>query len=398
MSQRLISHNADLSRLQSEGYSVSIISGHLVVRDIPYVNSRREVRRGVLVSTLELSGDKTNRPGQHVAMFVGDHPCKSDGSKLTAIENASGKKVIGSGLDIDHTFSSKPAGGYNDYHHKMTTYAGIISGHARVIEPDASAQVFKPIEATEEDSVFKYLDTASARAGITACSSKLAISDVAIVGLGGTGSYVLDLIAKTPIQNIHLFDSDTFYSHNAFRSPGAAGIEELHERPTKVHYLAGKYALMRRNIFPNAVNVNQGNLHVLDPMQWVFLCMDTSPDKLDIIRHLESIGVSFIDVGLGIVRTDDLLSGIIRTTTSTPSQRSRVWEGGGLSFGGDGENLYDTNIQVADLNALNACLAVIKWKKIMGFYRDIEHEFNSLYTLDGNHLLNEALKCEKVAE
>ena len=32
---------------------------------------------------------------------------------------------------------------------------------------------------------------------------------VAIVGLGGSGSYILDLIAKTPICEIHLYDGDT---------------------------------------------------------------------------------------------------------------------------------------------------------------------------------------------
>ena len=47
-----------------------------------------------------------------------------------------------------------------------------------------------------------------------------------------------------------------------------------------------------------------------------------------------------------------------------------------------------SNIQVADLNALNAVMAVIKWKKIRGFYRDLEHEHHSTYTTDGNMLLN----------
>jgi hypothetical protein len=55
----------------------------------------------------------------------------------------------------------------------------------------------------------------------------------------------------------------------------------------------------------------------------------------------------------------------------------------------DEVNEYARNIQVADLNALNACLAVIRYKKHLGFYRDLEREHNSLYTIDGNHLLNE---------
>jgi hypothetical protein len=46
---------------------------------------------------------------------------------------------------------------------------------------------------------------------------------------------------------------------------------------------------------------------------------------------------------------------------------------GRVSFedGADG-NEYNRNIQIADLNALNAALAVIKWKKLFGFYRDMK--------------------------
>ena len=47
------------------------------------------------------------------------------------------------------------------------------------------------------------------------------------------------------------------------------------------------------------------------------------------------------------------------------------------------------NIQTADLNALNAAMAVIKWKKLFGFYADLEREFNSTYGVNGNLLVNE---------
>ena len=43
------------------------------------------------------------------------------------------------------------------------------------------------------------MDTASARAGLIGLNRKLVGESVGIVGLGGTGSYVLDLVAKTPV-------------------------------------------------------------------------------------------------------------------------------------------------------------------------------------------------------
>lgn len=52
-------------------------------------------------------------------------------------------------------------------------------------------------------------------------------------------------------------------------------------------------------------------------------------------------------------------------------------------------NEYDVNIQIADLNALNAALAVIKWKKLMGFYQDLDLEHHCTYTIGGNLLHNE---------
>jgi hypothetical protein len=43
---------------------------------------------------------------------------------------------------------------------------------------------------------------------------------------------------------------------------------------------------------------------------------------------------------------------------------------------------------VADLNALNAALAVVKWKKLCGFYLDFEKEYHSTYGIDCNALIN----------
>jgi hypothetical protein len=50
---------------------------------------------------------------------------------------------------------------------------------------------------------------------------------------------------------------------------------------------------------------------------------------------------------------------------------------------------YSTNIQIAELNALNAALAVIKWKKLAGFYQDLDFEHHCSYTIGGNMLRNE---------
>ena len=82
-----------------------------------------------------------------------------------------------------------------------------------------------------------------------AISAKLAPLRIAIVGLGGTGSYVLDLVAKTSVREIHLFDDDLFLQHNAFRAPGAASLDDLRRQLTKVQYLHDLYSKMRSGSF-----------------------------------------------------------------------------------------------------------------------------------------------------
>ena len=215
MSQQLISHNADLQRLRNEGFDVVVKGSYLVMRGVPYVNSKKEVLRGTLVSELSLAGDATIRPSTHVVYFAGEYPCNADGSEIAKIRHQSVVTQLDRDLTVHHSFSSKPADGYRDHYEKMTTYAAIISSPARVIDPNATDQTFPVIEAEDEDSVFNYLDTASSRAEIKAVTRKLELKKFGIVGVGGTGSYVLDLTAKTPAKEIHLFDGDRFLQHNA---------------------------------------------------------------------------------------------------------------------------------------------------------------------------------------
>ena len=390
MSPSPINRSSDLKALADDGYDVDIVSGHLVVRDVPYVNADRQVKRGILVSTLDLAGDVTTTPSTHVALFAGEHPCDQNGRELAKIKHKSKRQPISDRLVVDHSFSSKPADGYRDYHHKMTTYIAIISGPAETIDPSVTARPHRVMESDNANTVFKYVDTASSRAGITAVSDKLKLNRIAIVGLGGTGSYVLDLVAKTPVREIHIFDGDDFLQHNAFRSPGAPSLEELKAIPRKVHHHAGRYSLMRRGIVEHDIDLDASNVDALEGMDFVFICVDHGEAKVPIIEKLEELATPFIDVGMGIELVDDQFQGIVRVTASTSSKRDHVRDKKRISLSvGDADGVYSRNIQIADLNALNATLAVIKWKKLLGFYRDLENEHFSAYTLDGNSIVNE---------
>lgn len=363
-----------------------IQGGYLVMREVPYVTSKREVRTGTLISSLAMADDVTQYAGDHVVHFDGEFPCAADGTRIQRIAHSEGDLDLGSGLRARYSFSNKPSTGYSDYYHKMSTYASILAGPAAVRKPGVNPRVFRTPEV-EEESVFHYTETASARAGIGALTDRLRSETVAIIGTGGTGSYVLDLVAKTPVQEIRLIDGDDFLQHNAFRAPGAPSLEDLRQVHKKVDYLQGIYANMRRGIVAHAVPIRDDTLHLLDGVTSAFLCMDAGPAKKLAVEKLEAIGACFVDVGMGLELVDGSLGGILRVTASTPSKRAHVHEGR-ISFAEAGDDVYRSNIQVAELNALNSALAVVKWKKLLGFYRDVEREHHSTYTTDGNMLLN----------
>ncbi|WP_278374023.1 ThiF family adenylyltransferase [Sphingobium xenophagum] len=391
MSRALFSRNADLAKLREEGYFVQVVGGFLVMREIPYVDANRKIRRGTLISSLALAGDQTRPPDTHVIHFDGDYPCFADGTRIAGIANQTMHFDLGHGLTAKHAFSSKPEAGYRDYHHKMTTYASILAGPAAVLDAAATPRPYRALEGEEEgDRVFNYIETASDRVGIGALTARLAGHRIAIIGLGGSGSYILDMVAKTPVAEIRLFDCDEFLQHNAFRAPGAPSLEELREAPLKVEYFKAIYGRMHRGITAVAKAVTADNLDLLDGIDFAFLSLDAGEAKPALVARLHERGIAFVDIGMGLELGEQGLSGILRVTTSTPATRGAVGAHARIPLvGGGAGDIYASNIQVADLNALNAVMAVIKWKKLCGFYCDLEREHHSTYTLDGNMLLNE---------
>jgi tRNA A37 threonylcarbamoyladenosine dehydratase len=238
-------------------------------------------------------------------------------------------------------------------------------------------------------SSFKYPDTNSSRAQIEDLNIKFKDQKIAIIGLGGTGSYILDLISKTPVKEIHLYDDDIFQVHNAFRAPGAVPSEKFEDEPNikKVWYFHEIYSNIHNGIVPHDTCVSGENVKEMKNFSFIFLSIDSTGSKSIIIDKLIEYKVPFIDVGLGVQRVNDLLIGTIRVTTATNAKNDHLKNR--ISMESETQNEYSSNIQIADLNSLNAALAVIKWKKLIGFYQDLKQENNALYFISTDKLLNE---------
>jgi hypothetical protein len=362
--------------------------GNLIVDHVPYVNNQRQILYAKLVFQPSTIPDKVSDPTREfLALWTGQIPCDQNGIPLAnAIEASQTTPELE--LTIKYSLSLRLTQFHTDYYAMVTAYVKMLSSHATAIDQTVTAQTFRIREHEKSDYPFVYPDTASSRAGIVALTDRLRGQRLAIVGLGGTGSYILDLVAKTPVKEIHLFDGDDFLSHNAFRAPGAASLAELNTHPKKVARLCDLYSAMKKGIVPHEYGIKDSNVEELQGLDFVFLSMEGGHAKRTITERLTDWGISFIDVGLGIKTSGDILTGVVRVTASTPDQREHIQSR--VDFNDPNpEDLYDQNIQISDLNALNAALAVIKWKKLMGVYTDLENEHFTAYSLDGNHMVNE---------
>ncbi|WP_269239904.1 ThiF family adenylyltransferase [Flavobacterium limnophilum] len=387
MLQQLINHSPDLKRLQDEGYELEVKGGYLLIHHIPYVTHLREIKYGILVSELSLANSqRTIKPSTHVINFIGEYPCNADGSIITAIQHAN-QQNLGHGIVINFSFSNKPQSGYLDYYEKVSTYSKIISSPAKNIDTLVTEKTFRIRENAIDTDVFQYIDTNSGRAKINLINEKVKGQKIAIIGLGGTGAYILDLLSKTPVNEIHLYDGDVFSQHNAFRSPGAAGKEDLDTVPSKVDYYYNQYSKIHQKITAHHSYVSKENLEKLLTMSFVFICIDNDVSRKLIIQFLLKNNISFIDVGLGVNVVDDTLIGTVRVTTGTNEKNNHLVDR--IPFVDEGNNDYNTNIQIAELNCLNAVLAVIKWKKLSGFYQDLREEHHSTYSINVNQLTSD---------
>ena len=152
-----------------------------------------------------------------------------------------------------------------------------------------------------------------------------------------------------------------------------------------MHY-RDTYSAMRRNIFAHGP-VTEDTAHDLQGMDFAFVAVDQGPSRKLVVDKLRECEIPFIDVGMGILEAEGALLGQLRVTLWDP--RMGDDPSPTIPYGDGVDNEYSRNIQIADLNALNAALAVVKWKKFRGFYLDIQNEAQSYYQIDGNCLINE---------
>ena len=191
-------------------------------------------------------------------------------------------------------------------------------------------------------------------------SSRLRGKKVAIIGLGGTGAYILDFIAKTHLERIALFDDDTVYVDTIFRYPGF-----IHRAigQKKVEALAQQYDNWHSGIEAIPELVTEHNIERLAQFDFVFVSIDDGPARLLIVDWLTAKSIPFVDCGMGLNR---VLGGLNGTARITGVDRTAFEKAAGtrhLPTSKTKEDEYRKQAQIAELNAFNASLAVIRFKQ-----------------------------------
>lgn len=392
MSALTLSPESTLPSLREAGYNVDVVNGLLIARDIPYVLQTRATEFGVLVFPVEIADGALFASGDHTAYFFGEQPYDEHGGLLDVVAGGASFHIPGVGVAKLYLSRKKLSDAgtpipYATAAEKLETYLSVISTAAVRLDPTVTARSYRVPAETADLSPFVYPDSASARVGVGHLNQVFEGQAIGIVGLGGTGSYIFDQVVKTSVPSIHLFDGGRFRSHTAFRAPGAFATSEVEGTVYKVDHYKQKYSVFRTGIEAHAHHMGRDHAELLRSMSFVFLAVDSVPARRELTGLLKELGIPYVDVGMGaevVSQSTTCLVASVRTTFWAPGDGEELVASEDMEVLADD---YSSNIQIAELNALNACFAVIRWKRHLGYYQDRVKERESIFNTNNHSLV-----------
>ena len=364
--------DGSIQRLLAEGYAL-YRRGTYIVAAVPYLDVSGNPQCGLMVDTLNLDQDGSVRvePTSHQMYFVGQQPYDDKGRILFGGAGANAVPLL-DGKMSSFYWSWKQldsAGNKRDYlnlYEKFTDYITYVSGPAEEKFPDYKITPFEGVATNEATCPFPFEDMNSARSNLGELDKLIENDSIAIIGTGGTGSYIFDFVSKTRVQKIKLFDFDVFDLHNAFRIPGATCREELGQPKVKV--IEQRYQGWHRGTEVFEVKLDGESTVYLEGITFAFLAVDKIGPRRSIAKLLRMKGIPFIVVGMGIHHGNPGLTGMVETSLIDDKTGPRLFEEIAGEQLVDLADEYQKNIQTVELNALNAAMAVFMYKKYRGYY------------------------------
>jgi len=391
MFRLLVSRNDDIRRLIDKGFAIGFGGNHVIVRDIPYLDAGGNLCWGAFASQYETIDGERIRPQNHQMSFAGGMPHQIDGTPVANMGSTPHCVPLGgphADVNVERIFSHKPFenGAWRDYvdhFEKIERYLSSVSGPAMAkFGDEANPYTFRIVDEVEEDPIFKFGDTLTTRAEISELAQVFANEVVAVIGLGGTGAYILDFMVKTRVPEVRGFDMDHMRVHNAFRSPGRVIKDEFGKPKAEVYQ--DRYENFRHGLKVQAKFIDESSEEELKGVTFAFVAVDKGASRKSIFALLAKLKIPYIDVGMGLKKKNGKLRGSLRTTHYSVDRGDEMRERNLAETGQDDENIYAANIQIGELNALNACIAVVRYKQLRGFYAqdaDLDHLVLNLATL-----------------
>lgn len=360
----LANHNQFIKELEDTGYLIDFIGGHLVLFGLPYLNKDGQLQHGDWACPVNLNG-AIIEPQDHQAWWRGSRPCDQQGRELR-LGGGLARVTVTSEIVTDFSFSFKLCNengamrDYRSFEEKVQTYLDTITAPAMAAFPQATPLSAIAVKAAAQGSPLRFPDTMSSRYQINDISALLRGKKVAIIGLGGTGSYILDFLARTHLERIALFDDDKVHVHTIFRLPGFIphSIGKL-----KVEALAQHYDQWHAGIEAVAERITSVNVSRLKEFDFVFVSVDDGPARLLVVDWLSANGIPFVDCGMGLNRSTVGLSGFVRITGVDRKAFDDNVSLVRLPVEKAKDDEYRKHAQITELNALNATLAVIRFKQ-----------------------------------
>ena len=137
----------------------------------------------------------------------------------------------------------------------------------------------------------------------------------------------------------------------------------------KADVYAGRYDNFRHGLKVERKFIDAACGADLEGVTFAFVCVDKGSSRAAIFDLLISKGIPFIDVGMGLNREERSCERHDAYHVLLGRERPQGCETKRLAEMSDHpDDIYRTNIQISEINALNACLAVIRFKQLRGFY------------------------------
>ncbi len=372
MSPTPTNHEDQLAEVLQAGFDCSVEDDTLAVGLIPYRLSDGGIGHGSLICHLNRIGDDIAAPTDHTVAWVGDEvPHRRDGGPMDSLIIDQSRSTWSNGVTSVCVMSRRGPKPYPNYGQKMLTYIRLIAREAATNWRLASPGVIEVKDA----SLLVDHEAGLNRSRVGHLNALLAKENVAVIGAGGTGAHIVDLVSKSNVQQIDIYDPDHVSLHTQLRWPGIIERCIVEDKMNKAEYLAALYARRtNRNIRGHPFAIGKNNLTYLREKTMVFVAIDKGSSRREILTSLAGSGLNFIDCGIDLQGTDGPLTAslrIIRCQAEECAEKRTELAMLAPSGGNAGDDdLYTQNIQTGEMNSLNAALAVIAWKQGIEFYRD----------------------------